>query len=169
MFRLTKQRAASRANSGKSTGPRTTAGKAVSRFNALKQAAAYHEHHNSADSGQRLLVGTLVHNEWRRRRMRRVEAVLWQPSPMLCRRSLHLERHRPANPTFHNRFREFGFVPPKSNPRTRTRRTSRPPRMPRQVLSAAPRLCVEDNLPCQNMNCPFSDAHRDEIATGASE
>ena len=31
-----KQQAASRANAQKSTGPRTTAGKAVSRFNALK-------------------------------------------------------------------------------------------------------------------------------------
>src|SRR5580692_4312818 len=38
MFKTTKQRAASRANSQKSTGPRTAEGKAVSRFNALKHA-----------------------------------------------------------------------------------------------------------------------------------
>jgi hypothetical protein len=93
-----KQAAASRANSLKSTGPRSTQGKAASRFNALKHgiyaqhqimfdesaedladlAAEYHEHHSPADSDQRLLVDTLVHNEWRLRRMRRVEAVLWE-------------------------------------------------------------------------------------------
>jgi hypothetical protein len=93
-----KQTAASRMNSQKSTGPRTTQGKAASRFNALKHgifataqimfdesaedlaelAAEYHEHHNPADTDQRLLVDTLIHNEWRLRRMRRVEAVLWE-------------------------------------------------------------------------------------------
>jgi hypothetical protein len=99
MFQSTpKQRAASRANSQKSTGPRTTAGKAVSRFNALKHGiyavhqimfdekaddlaeltAEYHELYNPADSKERFLVDTLVHNEWRLRRMRRVEAELWQ-------------------------------------------------------------------------------------------
>jgi hypothetical protein len=99
MFQSTpKQREASRANAQKSTGPRTTAGKAASRFNALKHgiyavhqimfdekpedlaelAAEYHQHHSPANSDQRLLVDTLVHNEWRLRRMRRVEAELWQ-------------------------------------------------------------------------------------------
>ena len=92
-----KQQAASRANAQKSTEPRTSAGKAASRFNALKHgiyavhqimfdekpedlaelAAEYHDHHNPADPDQRLLVDTLVHNEWRLRRMRRVEADLW--------------------------------------------------------------------------------------------
>jgi hypothetical protein len=85
-------------NAQKSTGPRTTAGKATSRFNALKHgiyavhqimfdekpedlaelAAEYHEHHSPANSDQRFLVDTLVHNEWRLRRIRRVEAELWQ-------------------------------------------------------------------------------------------
>ncbi len=93
-----KQTAANRMNAQKSSGPRTTAGKAVSRFNALKHgiyavhqimfdekpedlaelAAEYHEHHNPADSNQRFLVDTLVHNEWRLRRTRRVEAELWE-------------------------------------------------------------------------------------------
>jgi hypothetical protein len=93
-----KQAAASRANSLKSTGPRTPHGQAASRFNALKHgiyaqqqimfdesaedladlAAEYHEHHSPADSDQRLLVDTLIANEWRLRRMRRVEAVLWE-------------------------------------------------------------------------------------------
>ena len=99
MFQSTpKQRAASRTNAQKSTGPRTTAGKAVSRFNALKHgifavhqimfdetpedlaelAAEYHEHYNPADAHERSLVDTLVANEWRIRRMRRVEAGLWE-------------------------------------------------------------------------------------------
>jgi hypothetical protein len=93
-----KQTAANRMNAQKSTGPRTPAGKAVSRFNALKHgiyavhqimfdekpedlaelAAEYHEHHSPADADQRFLVDTLVHNEWRLRRIRRVEAELWQ-------------------------------------------------------------------------------------------
>jgi hypothetical protein len=92
-----KQSAASRANAQKSTGPRTTAGKAVSRFNALKHAiyavhqimfdekaedladlaAEYHELYSPADAKERFLVDTLVTNEWRLRRMRRVEAELW--------------------------------------------------------------------------------------------
>jgi hypothetical protein len=37
--------------------------------------AGYHEHHSPADPDHRLLVDTLIHNEWRLRRMRRVEAV----------------------------------------------------------------------------------------------
>jgi hypothetical protein len=99
MFQSTpKQQAASRANAQKSTGPRTTAGKAASRFNALKHgiyavhqimfdekpedlaelSAEYHELCSPADAKQRLLVDTLVANEWRLRRMRRVEAELWQ-------------------------------------------------------------------------------------------
>jgi hypothetical protein len=91
-----KQTAANRTNSQKSTGP-TTQGKAASRYNAVKHgifattqimfdekaedlaelAAEYHEHHSPADPGQRFLVDTLVNNEWRLRRQRRVEAELW--------------------------------------------------------------------------------------------
>ena len=93
-----KQTEANRMNAQKSSGPRTTAGKAVSRFNALKHgifattqimfdesaedlaelAAEYHEHHSPADPGQRFLVDTLINNEWRLRRLRRVEAELWE-------------------------------------------------------------------------------------------
>ena len=93
-----KQIAANRLNSQKNTGPCTTAGKAVSRFNALKHgifavhqimfdetpqdlaelSAEYHEHHSPANSDEILLVDTLVHTEWRLRRMRRIEAGLWQ-------------------------------------------------------------------------------------------
>jgi hypothetical protein len=93
-----KQTAANRMNAQKSTGPRTTAGKAVSRFNALKHgiyavhqimfdekpedlaelSAEYHDQCSPADAKQRFLVDTLVNNEWRLRRIRRVEAELWQ-------------------------------------------------------------------------------------------
>jgi hypothetical protein len=93
-----KQAAASRADAQKSTGQPTTQGQAASRYNALKHgihpeheimfdesardlaelSAEYHEHHSPADPEQRLLVDTLIHNEWRLRRMRRVEAVLWE-------------------------------------------------------------------------------------------
>jgi hypothetical protein len=93
-----KQTAANRMNAQKSTGPRTTAGKAVSRFNALKHGiyavhqimfdekpedlaeltTEYHDLCAPADAKERLLVDALVHNEWRLRRMRRVEAELWQ-------------------------------------------------------------------------------------------
>src|ERR1700722_8701518 len=99
MFKSTPKRAAaSRANAQKSTGPRTTAGKAASRFNALKHgiyavqqimfdekpgdlaelAAEYHEQYSPADAKERFLVDTLVASEWRLRRTRRVEAELWQ-------------------------------------------------------------------------------------------
>jgi len=90
-----KQIAANRSNSKK---PHTAAAKAASRFNALKHgiysqhqimfdetpedladlAAEYHEQHAPANATERELVDTLIHNEWRLRRMRRVEAVLWE-------------------------------------------------------------------------------------------
>jgi hypothetical protein len=92
-----KQTAANRTNSQNSTGPRTTEGQAASRYTAVKHgifattqimfderaedlaelAAEYHEHHSPADPGQRFLVDTLVSNEWRLRRLRRVDAELW--------------------------------------------------------------------------------------------
>jgi hypothetical protein len=93
-----KQRAANRMNSQGSSGPTTTESQAASRYDALKHgifaahqimfdekakdlaelAAEYHEHHNPADPGQRFLVDTLINNEWRIRRLRRVEAELWE-------------------------------------------------------------------------------------------
>jgi hypothetical protein len=93
-----KQIAASRANGQKSHGPATSAGKAKSRYNALKHgihaqsqimfdetaedladlAAELHEQYSPADATERFLVDTLINNEWRLRRLRRVETELWQ-------------------------------------------------------------------------------------------
>ena len=92
-----KQSAASRANAQKSTGPRTTAGKAACRYNALKHGihaqsqimfdetvedlaeldAEVRDQYKPANPTERNLVDTLIHNEWRLRRMRVVEAALW--------------------------------------------------------------------------------------------
>jgi hypothetical protein len=103
-MRTAKQIAASRANGQKSHGPRTAAGKAVSRFNALKHGifavsqlmfdetaedlaeltAEYHERHSPSNPEERLLVETLIANEWRLRRMRRVEANLWESANFTC-------------------------------------------------------------------------------------
>jgi len=93
-----KQRAANRANAQKSTGPRTAQGQAATRYNALKHgifaitqimfdetaedlaelAAEYHHQYSPANPKERFLVDTLIANEWRLRRMRRVEAELWE-------------------------------------------------------------------------------------------
>ena len=103
-----KQIAASRANSQKSTGPRTAAGKAASCYNALKHgihaqsqivfdesaedlahlAAELHEQFSPADAVERFLVDTMVNNEWRLRRLRTVEAGLWQTGV-----DIYIERH----------------------------------------------------------------------------
>jgi hypothetical protein len=91
-----KQRATNRANAQQSTGP-TTQAQPASHYNAAKHgivgttqimfdesaddlaglAAEYHQQYSPADSTQRFLVDTLVANEWRLRRTRRVEAELW--------------------------------------------------------------------------------------------
>ena len=103
-----KQAAASRANGQKSHGPTTAEGKAKSRFNALKHgihaqaqimfdetaedlaelAAELHEQYAPADATERFLVDTLISNEWRLRRLRNVEADLWQAAV-----DAHLDNH----------------------------------------------------------------------------
>jgi hypothetical protein len=93
-----KQIAANRLNSQKSTGPLTDAGKQASRMNALKSgihaqsqvirgedpaalaqlAAEYAAELHPTTPRQRDLVDTLVHNEWKIRRLRAIETDLWE-------------------------------------------------------------------------------------------
>ncbi len=88
---------ANRRNSQKSTGPTSPEGKAASSLNALKTGihagthvirgedpgelqaltAEFLLHHRPADPNQRSLVDTLIAAEWTQRRLRRIEAQLW--------------------------------------------------------------------------------------------
>jgi alkanesulfonate monooxygenase SsuD/methylene tetrahydromethanopterin reductase-like flavin-dependent oxidoreductase (luciferase family) len=91
---------ANRLNAQRSTGPRTEAGKAASRFNALQfgiearslvipgedpdelaaLALEYHQQFDPADALERFLVDTLIHDDWNRRRYTRIEAQVLQLS-----------------------------------------------------------------------------------------
>jgi len=93
-----KQIASNRRNAQKSTGPTSVAGKAVSSQNALKSGidshseiirgekakeldalkAEYYAEHAPVSTAERTLVDTLIHNEWLLRRLRRVEAELFE-------------------------------------------------------------------------------------------
>jgi hypothetical protein len=88
---------ANRLNAQKSTGPKSPEGKATSALNALKSGidawshiipgedpaelealtAAFHNHYQPADPTQLALVDTLISTEWIQRRLRRIEAQLW--------------------------------------------------------------------------------------------
>ena len=88
---------ANRRNSQKSTGPRSSEGKAVSRFNALKSgidaqtrvipgedaaelaalADAYSDEFQPATPLESFLVDALIRADWQLRRLYRVEAQLW--------------------------------------------------------------------------------------------
>jgi hypothetical protein len=90
------QIAANRRNADKSTGPRTEAGKAASRMNALQHgidacssvlpgedpaefealAAAYRERYQPRTPEEHFLVDTLARSEWNRRRYARIQAEL---------------------------------------------------------------------------------------------
>ena len=89
---------ANRLNAQKSTGPRTEAGKEVSRFNALKHgvdahstvipgedpaglealATEYHQQFKPRSPVERYLVNTLVNCDWLRRRLLRIQAELFR-------------------------------------------------------------------------------------------
>jgi hypothetical protein len=91
------QIAANRLNAQKSTGPKSPEGKSVSRFNALKSgidakslvipgedpaelealAANYHRQFHPSSPLQQFLVDALIHGDWQLRRLRKLEAELW--------------------------------------------------------------------------------------------
>ena len=93
-----KQIEANRRNAESSTGPRTAEGKTTSRMNAFKTGidaksqiirgesqavlesltAEYYACFNPATPEQRFLVDTLVNSEWLLRRLRAVEAQIWE-------------------------------------------------------------------------------------------
>jgi len=111
-----KQIQANRRNAATSTGPRTDAGKAISSQNALKsgidakshiirgedpaELAAlterYYLDHQPQTADERALVDILIDSEWNLRRVRRVEAQIWnnQTSAMI---DSHLRLH-PGTP-----------------------------------------------------------------------
>src|SRR5712692_1565455 len=72
---------ANRLNAQKSTGPKTPEGKAASSLNALKSGIDAWSHiipgEDPADPTQLALVDTLISTEWIQRRLRRIEAQLW--------------------------------------------------------------------------------------------
>jgi hypothetical protein len=86
-----KQIAASRAKAQKNTGTLTSADNAKHGADLEAQilpgetaedlaqlAAEFREKFSPADATERFLVDTMIHNQWRLRRMLRVEAVLWE-------------------------------------------------------------------------------------------
>ena len=93
-----KQQQANRLNSRKSTGPRTAAGKAAVRFNALRSGidaqsevipgedqtrlealvSLYQERWNPQTPESQSLVDVCVHSDWLLRRLRRAEASYWK-------------------------------------------------------------------------------------------
>jgi hypothetical protein len=92
------QIAANRLNAQKSTGPRTTEGKAASSTNALKSGIYaqsliirgvdpadlealrddFYAHHQPQSPDERALVDVLVHSEWTLRRLRKCATQLWE-------------------------------------------------------------------------------------------
>jgi len=89
---------ANRKNAQKSTGPRSAEGKAKSRFNALKSglharsqvipgedpaelealAQDYREEFTPKSPSEMVLVDSLIAGDWQLRRLRKIEAQLWQ-------------------------------------------------------------------------------------------
>src|ERR1700732_1235215 len=113
------QISANRLNSEKSTGPTSSKGKAASSLNALKTgihaashiipgenpaaldalAAAFLLQFQPADPNQLALVDTLIAAEWTQRRLRRIEAELWNSRDESLDPPHAEQSNYPPNPT----------------------------------------------------------------------
>ena len=117
-----KQLAANRLNAQRSTGPRTPAGKAASAANALKTGiyseshiikgesvadlealtATYDAEYHPTTATQRMLVDTLIYNEWLLRRLRRVETDIWNMGIEFLKKSQFQSKRHLIGDTFSN-------------------------------------------------------------------
>lgn len=118
-----KQLAANRLNAQKSTGPRTLAGKAASSLNALKSgihaeshiikgersenfealSAQYFTDYHPATAAARALVDSLIANEWLLRRLRRIEADIWNCGIEFLEESEYQSKRHLVGDTFANK------------------------------------------------------------------
>ena len=118
-----KQIEANRRNSQNSTGPRTEAGKAATRFNALKTgidaetqvlpgesaealavlSAEYFDCHRPTTPEQRLQLDILISNEWLLRRLRRVEHQIWEAEFKAVAENEYADRQRPFGESYKRR------------------------------------------------------------------
>ena len=115
-----RQLAANRLNAQKSTGPRTLEGKARASQNALKTGvhaesqiirgetaeafqaltAGYYDEYQPATASQRALVDTMISNEWLLRRLRRVEAGIWNQGLQFIKDSYFQPKDHPEASTY---------------------------------------------------------------------
>ena len=115
-----RQLAANRLNAQKSTGPRTLEGKTRSSQNAFKTGihaesqiirgetaeafqaltAGYYDEYQPATASQRALVDTMISNEWLLRRLRRVEAGIWNQGLQFIKDSYFQPKDHPEASTY---------------------------------------------------------------------
>jgi hypothetical protein len=149
---------ANRLNAQKSTGPRTIDGKTASSANALKTgiysnahivkgesvadldalSAEYYSEHHPTTATQRALVDTLIHNEWLLRRLRRVEADIWNKGIEFLEESEFQPKNHLLADTFANKDERFLFL---------QRRIDSLDRAYHRALKALHRLQAEDVPP----------------------
>jgi hypothetical protein len=92
--------------------------------------AEYHEHHSPSNPEEHLLVETLIPNEWRLRRIRRVETKLWRDANYACQVHKIGERSRRTRPLHIRRSLPYRFPQLRASPtRGQFLRVHLPPRL----------------------------------------